>query len=55
MPVHMYGLMCDMSEIMKVAEKHGLYVLEDYAQCFLAHDDKNRISGTVGSCRKLEF
>lgn len=48
MPVHIYGLMCDMDEIMKIAEKHNLFVVEDCAQCFLGYDDKNRIAGTIG-------
>ena len=55
MPVHMYGLMCNMNEIMDVANKYGLYVLEDSAQCFLAHDDKNRISGTIGHVGSWSF
>ena len=48
MVVHLYGLMCDMDAILKIAKKHKLKVLEDCAQCFLAHDHKNRISGTIG-------
>jgi len=48
MPVHIYGLMCDMSSIMKIAKKHNLFVLEDSAECFLASDDKGRIAGTIG-------
>jgi dTDP-4-amino-4,6-dideoxygalactose transaminase len=32
MPVHLYGQACEMSAIMAVAEKHGLYVVEDNAQ-----------------------
>ena len=38
MVVHIYGLMCDMTSIMSLADQHDLYVLEDCAQCFLAHD-----------------
>ena len=34
MPVHWTGRMCDMSKIMDVAEKHGLFVIEDAAQAF---------------------
>ena len=49
MVVHTYGLMCDMESVIKVANKHKIKVLEDCAQCFLGHDDKKRISGTVGS------
>ena len=32
MPVHLYGQACRMTEIMALAEKHGLYVVEDNAQ-----------------------
>jgi len=48
MVVHLYGLMCDMDEILKIAKEYKLKVLEDCAQCFLAYDHKNRISGTIG-------
>ncbi len=48
MPVHIYGLMCDMKEIMKISKKHNLKVIEDCAQCFLAHDDSGNIAGTIG-------
>jgi dTDP-4-amino-4,6-dideoxygalactose transaminase len=32
MPVHLYGQACEMAAIMAIAEKHGLYVVEDNAQ-----------------------
>ena len=32
MPVHIYGLPCDMKPIMEIAERHGLTVIEDCAQ-----------------------
>ncbi len=32
MPVHLYGQSCQMEEIMKIAEKHNVYVVEDNAQ-----------------------
>ncbi len=31
-PVHLYGLPCDMTQIMKIARKHNLRVIEDCAQ-----------------------
>jgi len=31
-PVHLYGQLCDMAAIAKVAKKHGLFVVEDCAQ-----------------------
>ncbi|HOS84277.1 MAG TPA: DegT/DnrJ/EryC1/StrS family aminotransferase [Bacteroidales bacterium] len=32
LPVHLYGLLCDMPAIMGLAQKHNLYVVEDCAQ-----------------------
>src|SRR5258706_3310573 len=45
MPVHLYGLACDMDPIMHVAEKHGLKIIEDACQSHGA-EYKN---GKVGS------
>ena len=33
MPVHLYGLMCDMHAIKAIADRHGLRVIEDSAHC----------------------
>lgn len=33
-PVHLYGLTCEMDEIMKIAKEYNLFVLEDAAQAF---------------------
>ena len=35
LPVALYGLPPDMPALMRIAERHGLQVLEDDAQCFL--------------------
>lgn len=32
MPVHLYGQACNMDAVMALADKHGLYVIEDNAQ-----------------------
>ena len=34
MPVHIYGLPCDMDEINQIAKKHNLKVIEDCAQAY---------------------
>ena len=55
MPVHMYGNVCNMKEIMKIAEKNNLYVLEDCAECFLGEDDEGIKSGTIGHVGSWSF
>ena len=55
MVVHLYGLMCDMEAIEKIAKDHNLYILEDCAQCFLAHDHRGKIAGTVGDVGSWSF
>jgi dTDP-4-amino-4,6-dideoxygalactose transaminase len=41
MPVHLFGLPCDMTTIMDIAERHGLKVLADSCECmFVTHQGK---------------
>lgn len=48
MAVHLYGQVCDMEAIMRLAQEHELFVLEDAAQCCLGTDEAGRIGGTIG-------
>lgn len=32
-PVHMWGLVCDMDQILEISRRHGLLVIEDACQC----------------------
>jgi dTDP-4-amino-4,6-dideoxygalactose transaminase len=41
-PVHLFGQICDMDRILKIAEKHNLRVLEDCAQGHAAEFKKRR-------------
>ena len=54
MPVHLYGLPCDMDPIMALAEKYHLTVIEDAAQCFLG-EYKGRLAGTIGHMASFSF
>lgn len=47
MTVSLYGLSPEMDEIMALAKKHDLMVIEDNAQCFLAKY-KGRMVGSIG-------
>lgn len=46
-PVHEFGLICDMESIMQIAKKHNLKVIED-AACALGAEKDGRYAGTYG-------
>jgi dTDP-4-amino-4,6-dideoxygalactose transaminase len=48
LPIHLYGLSCDMDPILKIAEKHGLVVIEDACQSHGA-EYKGRKVGSFGT------
>lgn len=54
LPVHLYGQPCNMPEIMRIAKKYNLYVVEDCAQC---HDSTFNCvkTGTFGTISCFSF
>ena len=48
MPVHLYGLTCDMDPIVRIAEKHGLAIIEDACQSHGA-GYKGKKAGSFGT------
>jgi perosamine synthetase len=54
MPVHIYGHSCEMDQIQRVADAHGLLVIEDAAEA-IGSRYKGRLCGSIGdmSCFSL--
>src|ERR1700712_4491120 len=53
-PVHLYGQPADMAEIMAIARKHGLWVIEDCAQAHLAQYKGQQV-GSFGEAATYSF
>ena len=53
-PVHYAGVGCEMDAIMDIADRHGLMVIEDAAQCLMS-TYKGRELGTFGALGTLSF
>lgn len=53
-PVHLYGQPADMGAVMRIAEKHRLWVIEDCAQAHLARFE-GRLVGTFGRAASFSF
>ena len=53
-PVHLYGQMCDMNEIEKIAKKNKIIIIEDCAQSQGAKY-KNKFAGTIGTLGCFSF
>ncbi len=54
MPVHLYGNPANMNEIMELAKKHNLKVIEDCAQSFGAKHEE-MFTGTIGDVGAYSF
>lgn len=54
MPVHLYGQSCDIDLIMKIAQKHDLFVIEDCAQAHGAKY-KGKVIGSFGDAAGFSF
>ena len=53
-PVHLYGQACRMNEIMHLASKHSLSVIEDNAQAHGAECHQKK-TGSIGHCNATSF
>ncbi len=53
-PVHLYGQMCEMDEIIKIAKKYNLKIIEDCAQSHGA-TYKNKKAGSIGDIGCFSF
>ncbi|WP_041801423.1 DegT/DnrJ/EryC1/StrS family aminotransferase [Flagellimonas ruestringensis] len=58
-PVHLFGQCANMDEIMALAKKHNLYVIEDNAQAiggsYVSRDGKKQKAGTIGHIGATSF
>ncbi|QED23363.1 DegT/DnrJ/EryC1/StrS family aminotransferase [Candidatus Deianiraea vastatrix] len=55
MPVHLYGKLCEMDEIIKIANKYGLFIIEDCAQAHGAMDENGKKAGSFGIANGFSF
>ncbi len=53
-PVHYAGVACEMDEIMRIAEEHNLFVVEDAAQGMMGKFDRKPL-GTIGHFGAYSF
>lgn len=54
MPVHLYGQSCEMTEIMEIAKRHNLFVIEDNAQS-QGSTFQGKLTGSWGNVNGTSF
>jgi len=58
-PVHLFGQCADMEEIIKIAEEHNLFVIEDTCQAigadYIFNDGSTKKAGTIGHVSGMSF
>lgn len=54
LPVHVFGQPCNMDEIMRIAKKYNLYIIEDACEAIGAKW-KNKFAGTIGDAGVFAF
>ncbi len=54
MPVHEFGLVSEMNEILAIAKKHQLFIIED-AACALGATENEKHAGTFGDVGSFSF
>jgi perosamine synthetase len=52
---HMYGNVCDMKNIMRIARESNLRVIEDCAQCHYGKSEDGKYAGTIGDFGSWSF
>ncbi len=55
MPVHLYGQLASMDQLMQIARRHGLKVIEDSAQAIGSEDSQGRRACSFGDIGCLSF
>src|SRR5690606_32419645 len=55
MPVHLYGQLSPMDEILKISRQHNLLIIEDAAQAHGAKDKNGKRAGNLGDAAGFSF